>query len=163
MVLSKKMEAALNEQLKAEMYSHYLYLSMAAYFESANFKGFAGWMKVQAKEEYGHSMKFFDHINDRNGRVQLKPIDAPPHEWASPLALFEEVLKHEQHVTSLIHNLADLAIAEKDHATAVFLHWFINEQVEEESTAQEVVDKLKLAGDSKGTLLMLDHQLGKRE
>lgn len=162
-MLSKKMLEALNKQLNAEYASGYLYLSMAAYFEAATLKGFANWMRLQAKEEEEHAMKFFDYINDRGGRVTLLPIPAPPKDYSSVLAVMEETLKHEQKVTSLIHALVNQAIEEKDHATHIFLHWFVDEQVEEEAHASEIVEKLKMIRESAGGLLMLDKELGKRE
>ena len=161
-MLSKKMEAALNGQLNAELFSSYLYLSMAAYFESTNMQGMAKWMKVQAKEEEEHGMKFFDHIVDRNGRVKLTAIEAPESEWASPLAVFQAAYAHEQKVTAMIDGLVKLAKEEGDAATGTFLQWFVTEQVEEEKSADEVVQKLKMVKDAAPALLMLDAVLGKR-
>jgi len=161
-MFSKKLEEAFNQQLNAELYSAYLYLSMAAYFESLNLPGFAMWLKVQAEEEMTHALRFYNFINDRNGRVKLSAIDGPPLEWQNPLNAFEEVLKHEQKVTSLINNLTDLAIQEKDHASNVFLQWFVNEQVEEESSAVKVIEKLKMAKDNPSAMLMLDQEMGTR-
>ncbi len=161
-MLSKKIQDALNAQINAEMYSSYLYLAMAAHFEAANLKGFANWMQVQATEEYGHAMKFYKYIQDRMGRVTLTAIAAPPAEWASPLAAFEEVARHEAKVTGLINELMNLAQAEKDHATAGVLQWFVNEQVEEEASAADVVNMLKAIKDSTNGLFMIDHQLAKR-
>ncbi len=161
-MLSKKMEKALNEQINAELYSAYIYLSMAAWFESQNLQGFATWMKVQNREETGHAMKFFSFINERRGRVTLTAIEEPAKEWESPLAVFEAALEHEKYITGHIGDLVNHAIAEKDHATNAFLQWFVNEQVEEEAAADSIVQKLKLAEKSTGALLMLDHELGKR-
>ena len=161
-MLTEKMQAALNEQINAEFYSSYLYLSMSAYFESINLGGFANWMKVQAEEELLHGMKFYDFVNERGGRVTLGAIDAPQTEWDSPLAAFEAVYKHEQKVTGLINDLVNLAIEEKDHATNIFLQWFVTEQVEEEAGADEVVQKLKLMGDARGGMFMFDRELGQR-
>jgi ferritin len=161
-MLSKKVSQAINEQINAEMYSSYLYLAMAAYFEANNLPGFGKWMHVQAKEEHGHAMKFYKYVYDRLDRVTLKAIAAPPSEWKSPLAAFQEVLKHERKVTGLIHKLAELAEGEKDYATSVLLQWFITEQVEEEANADALVHKLTAIKDSANGLLMLDHQLGKR-
>jgi ferritin len=161
-MLSPKIQDAMNKQLNAELYSAYLYLSMAAYFENANLRGMAQWMKVQAQEEAGHAAKFFKQICERGGRVTLTSIAAPPTEWKSPLALFAEVYKHECNVTGLIHGLVDLAAAEKDHASGPFLQWFVSEQVEEEANAAEIVHHLKMIGDSNSGLLMLDHRLGER-
>jgi ferritin len=162
-MLSKKMESALNGQLNAELFSSYLYLSMASWFESTNMQGMAAWMKVQAKEEEGHAMKFFDYLVDRGGRVRLAAIEAPESEWASPLAAFEAAYAHEQKVTGLINELVKLAEAEGDRATGAFLQWFVTEQVEEEKSADEIVQKLKMIKEAAPALLMLDAVLGKRE
>jgi ferritin len=160
-MLSKKLQDAINEQIKNEFYSAYLYLSMAAYFEAQNLRGFAQWMRTKFAEEQGHAMKFFEYVNDRGGRVELREISQPKSEWKGNLDVFEGVLKHEQHVTSLIHKLYELALAEKDYPTQAMLQWFITEQVEEEKTAIEVIEQLKLI-DARGTaVLMLDHRLGK--
>ncbi|HUT57185.1 MAG TPA: ferritin [Phycisphaerae bacterium] len=161
-MLSKKMLAALNKQINAELYSSYLYLSMAAYFEGENLKGFAHWMRAQADEERAHGMKIYEHIHDRMGRVTLAAIAAPPATWASPVAAFKDTAKHEAKVTGMIHALADQAAAEKDHATAVFLQWFISEQVEEEATANDILSQLQALKDAPGPLLMLDRALGQR-
>ena len=161
-MIKEKIKDAINKQINAEMYSAYLYLSMSAYFESINLKGFANWMKAQVQEEMVHAMKFYDYINERGGRVLLTAIDAPPTQWDSSLAVFEYTYKHEQRVTGLINGLVDLAISEKDHATNNFLQWFVAEQVEEESSADAVVQKLKIAGDRSGGLFMLDRELGQR-
>ncbi len=159
---SKKMEQALNKHLNAELYSAYLYASMAAYFENQNLPGFAHWMKVQAKEEVSHAEKFFAYINEVSGRVILEGIDKPPAEFDSPWKAFEATLKHEKHVTSLIHKLLEQARNESDHATEVFLQWFVSEQVEEEATAFRITEQLKLIGDSPQGLFMMDRQLGQR-
>ena len=161
-MIGKKMEEALNGQLNAEYYSAYLYLSMAAYFESVNLPGFAHWMTVQAKEETGHAMKIYRHIVDRDGRVTLTAIEAPPKQWQSPLDAFNDTLKHERKVTGLIHKLVDLAIAEKDHAASVFLNWFVSEQVEEEANASAIVEKLKMVKNASGPMMMLDRHLAER-
>jgi ferritin len=162
-MLKPKMQDAMNNQINAEMYSSYLYLSMAAYFESVNLRGMANWMRVQSQEETEHAMKFFEHIIERGGKVVLTAIKAPPTQWASPLAVFEESYKHECLISGLINDLADLAAAEKDHASAVFLQWFVNEQVEEEAAAGEIVQKLRMIGESKNGLFMMDHRLGQRK
>jgi ferritin len=161
-MLNTKMEKALNDQLNAEMYSSYLYLSMAAYFQSINLSGFATWMRVQTQEEMVHAMKFYDFINERGGRVNLGQIEGPPAEWESPLAAFEAALEHEQKVTGLINSLMDLALEGRDHATQIFLQWFVTEQVEEEDSANEVIQKIKLMGDAQGGLFMIDRELGQR-
>ncbi len=161
-MISEKMQEALNGQVNAELYSAYLYLSMEAYFKSQNLPGFANWMRVQTQEELTHAMKIYDFVNERGGRVILKPIEEPPAQWKSPLAAFEDAYKHEQKVTGLIDNLVNLAIDEKDHATNSFLQWFVNEQVEEESSADEVVKKLKMVEKAPGGMFMIDQELGQR-
>jgi len=161
-MISKKIQDALNEQINAELYSAYLYLSMDAYFQSTNLVGFANWMRVQTQEEMAHATKMYDYVNERGGKVTLKQIAGPPTEWESPLAIFEAVYEHEQKVTALINNLVDMAIAEKDHAANTFLQWFVSEQVEEESSADLMVQKLKLMKDAPGGLYMLDNELGQR-
>ena len=152
----------LNEQVNAEFYSAYLYLSMVAYFESINLPGFAAWMLAQSQEEVVHAMKIFNHIIDRGGRITLGVIETPAVEWSSPLHAFENAYAHEQKVTGLINNLVKTAISEHDHASNNFLQWFVTEQVEEEKSTDEVVQKLKRAGDSPGVLLMLDREMGQR-
>jgi ferritin len=162
-MLSSKMEKALNGQINAELYSSYLYLSMAACFEAANFAGMAQWMRAQAEEEKMHAMKFFDFIVDRGGRVTLTAIDAPETEWDSPLAAFEAAYAHEQKVTGLINDLVKLARSENDAATDTFLQWFVTEQVEEEKNADGIVQKLKMVKDAPHGLLMMDSELGQRQ
>ena len=161
-MLGEKIQSALNKQVNAEMYSSYLYLSMSAYFKSLNLAGFANWMRVQAQEELVHAMKFYDFINERGGRVMLQQVEAPPTEWSSPLDVFENAYKHEQKVTGLINDLVNLVVGERDHATNIFLQWFVTEQVEEEASADEVVQQLKLVGDDSGGLFMLDREMGQR-
>ena len=161
--MNRAMEAALVEQIKNELSSAYLYLGMAAYCESVNLPGMAHWLEVQAKEELEHAMKFYRHVNDRGGRVQLQAIPEPSCDYASPVAVFEAVLAHEQKITAMIHKLYALAVEEKDYASLPLLQWFIEEQVEEEKSADEVLQKLRMAGDSKSALLFLDSQLGTRE
>lgn len=161
-MIKNKIEKALTSQINAEMYSSYLYLSMSSYFSSINLNGFANWMRVQAQEELTHAMKFYDYVIERGGRVTVAAIEAPPAKWDSPLQVFEHVYTHEQKVTGLINDLVNLAIAEKDHATTAFLQWFVTEQVEEESSADEIVQKVKLVGDQGAGLLMLDQELGQR-
>jgi ferritin len=162
MDISKKMAEALNGQINAELYSAYVYLSMSAYFESEDLKGMASWMKAQAQEEAAHAMKIYNFVHERGGRVKLLPIEGPATDWDSPLAVFEAALKHEQHVTGLIHDLVSKAIAEKDYATKNMLDWFVDEQVEEEATASAIVAKLRMIGGEGPALLMLDAQLGSR-
>jgi ferritin len=161
-MISKQMESTINDQIRAEMYSSYLYLSMSAYFQSTNLSGFANWMKIQAQEEMVHAMKFYDYINERGGRVTLQAIEAPPKDWDSPLDVFNATLEHEQKVTSLINTLVDIAMEERDHATNIFLQWFVSEQVEEEDSANEMLNKIKLMGDAPGGMFMLDNEMGQR-
>jgi ferritin len=162
-MLNEKMEKALNDQINEELYSSYLYLAMAAWFESENFPGCAAWMQAQAREENGHALKFFQYIAERRGRVTLQAIKEPAKEWKSPLAAFQAALKHEEHITGRIDGLVNLAAELKDHATAAMLQWFVNEQVEEEASVDAIVQKLKMAEKSTGALLMLDHVLGERK
>ncbi len=161
-MLSEKIQDAINKQIVAETYSAYLYWSMAAYFESANLPGCAQWMKAQVQEELFHAAKFFNFVAERGGRIKLDAIDAPPTEWDSPLAVFEHAYQHEQKVTGLINDLVDLAVEERDHATRNFLGWYVDEQVEEEASADGVVQKLRLLGDAPGGLFMLDREVGQR-
>ena len=161
-MLKPKIQDAINSQITAELYSAYLYYSMAAYFESISLKGFSHWMRVQALEEMTHVQRFFAFVNDRGGRVLLNPIEAPPSEWESPLAVFKEAYAHEVKVTGLVNQMMDLAIAESDHAACNFLQWFVGEQVEEEATADEVVQKLKLVDKTEGGLFLLDQEMDKR-
>jgi ferritin len=162
-MVSEKMRDGLNKQINAEMFSSYLYLSMAAYFESINMSGMATWMRVQAGEEEMHALKFFDFVVDRGGRVKLTAIEAPPTEWASPLAAFQAAYEHEQKVTGMINGLVKLAREEGDTASDVFLQWFVTEQVEEEKSADAVVQKLKMVKDSPQGLLLVDQELGQRQ
>ncbi len=161
-MLSQKLQEAFNRQINAELHSAYLYLSMAAYFESNDLKGMAHWMTVQAGEEKGHAMRFYDFINDRNGRVLLTQIEAPPTEWKSPLDVFEASYAHEVKITSMINELMNLVATERDGAGHDFLEWFCREQVEEEASAQLIVAQLKLVGNAGVGLYLLDKQLGER-
>ncbi|ACU90545.1 ferritin [Desulfomicrobium baculatum] len=161
-MISPKIEKALNEQINAEMFSAYLYLAMVAYFQDKNLGGFANWMTVQNQEETFHAMKFFRYVSERGGRVTLDAIEKPQFEWESPLAAMEAAQKHEAYITSRINSLVDLAIKEKDHATASFLGWFVDEQVEEEDSVNEVVQKLRLLGSDGGGLFMMDRDMATR-
>ena len=161
-MLSERMMKALNKQLNAELYSAYLYLSMAAYFESKNLKGFANWMRVQAQEELTHAMKFFDYINERRGRVYLEAIEKPPTEWKSPLDVFEATYEHEVKVTSMINDLVNMSMEEKDHATYNMLQWFVAEQVEEEASADEIRQQLRMIKEDGRGIMMLDRELKQR-
>jgi ferritin len=162
-MISKTVETALNKQVNRELYSAYLYLSMSAYCETANLKGFAKWLRVQAGEERGHAMKIYDYILARGGKVTLDAIEAPKAKWDSAGKVFEEVYAHEQKVTGMIHALVELAQKEKDHATFEMLQWFVKEQVEEEEQSGEILSQIRMLGDVVGHLFWLDHQLGKRE
>lgn len=161
-MISKTIEKALNEQVNAELFSAYLYLSMEAYFKSLNLKGFANWMMVQTQEEVTHATKIYNFIDERGGRILLKAIAGPETSWDSPLDAFKAVLEHEQKVTGLINNIVNLAIEEKDHATNTFLQWFVNEQVEEESSADDMVQQLKMMEKAPGGMFMLDRELAQR-
>jgi ferritin len=161
-MLNKKIEKVLNDQINAEMYSAYLYLSMSAYFESKNLSGMANWMYVQYQEEMTHAMKFYRYVNDRGGKVTFKEIKAPKTEWKDSVDVFTNVLEHEQYVTSLINSLVDLAIEEKDHATNNMLQWFVAEQVEEEASAEDILEKVKRVIDSRNGLYLIDKELSSR-
>ncbi|MEW6515616.1 MAG: ferritin [candidate division FCPU426 bacterium] len=162
-MLNEKMQNEFNQRVNDELYAWYLYLSMAAYFEAENLQGFATWMRKQAAEEMTHAMKNFNYVLERQGKVTLKPLREVPATFASPLAAFEEALKHEQKVTAIYNKFIEMAREEKDHAAEVFLQWFVNEQVEEEAQTSQVVEILKKIKDSIGGLYQLDHRLGKRE
>jgi len=161
-MLSKSMLKALNEQVNQELYASYLYLSMSAHFESSNLPGFALWMQVQSKEENGHAMKIYKYIHDRSERVTLETIDKPPSSFKKPLDVMKQALEHEKKVTGMITRLYEMAMKEKDYPTQVMLQWFINEQVEEEKTASDIIELLKQVGDAPAGLIMLDRQLGAR-
>jgi len=161
-MINSKVEGALNDQVRKEFYSFYLYLSMAAHFESMNLKGFAHWMKIQANEETKHAMKIYEHIIQRGGKIVLQQIDAPPSTWKSAKEMFAEAYQHEQKVTESINKIVELSKAEKDNASEIFLQWFVNEQVEEEASTYEIAQKLQMIGDDARALFMLDAELGKR-
>jgi len=160
--LDAKLEAALNAQVNAELHSAYLYLSMAAYFESVDLQGFANWMRVQYQEETLHGLKFFDYINDRNGRVKLTQLEGPATEWKSPLDAFRQAYEHEKHISKLIANLVQQSRQVGDTSTETFLQWFVAEQVEEEAQTYRIAQQLKLAGDERTALLLLDRELAQR-
>lgn len=162
-MIAKKIHAGFNEQINRELYSAYLYLSMAAYFDSLNLDGFANWMRVQTKEEMAHAMKFFDHLRDRDARVELEAIDKPKVKWASPLDAFKAAYAHEKSITGSINGLYRLAEKEADYPAKVLLDWFVKEQVEEEASASKIVLMLERIKDSGSGLVMLDKELGKRE
>jgi ferritin len=158
-MLSKDIQDALNDQINNEYFASYTYLSMSAHCESINMRGFASWLRRQSREELEHALKLFDYVMDRDGKVILKAIEAPQSKYSSLLKMFQQVLDHEKEVTSMINKLYELATNEGDHATTVELQWFIREQVEEEKSAREIVDKLKFAGDNSSALLILDREM----
>jgi len=162
MPIGQKLHDALNEQIKHEFYSAYLYLSMSVYCETRSLPGFAHWLKIQWQEEIEHAMKFIDHINDRGGRVTLLGIDKPDAEFGSMLELFEKVLEHERSITERINKLYGMAVEANDYATSTFLQWFVTEQVEEEKTADDVIQTLKQIGDNKSALIIFDREMGAR-
>ncbi len=161
-MLNKRVEEELNKQINAEMYSSYLYQSMAAYFESMNLKGFANWMNVQAQEEMTHAMKFYRFINERGGRVKLGAIEAPKTEWAGLIEVFKDTLEHENYITGRINFLTSIAHEEKDYATVNELQWFIGEQVEEEANANELLEQLKFLNGEGHGIFMIDRELKTR-
>ncbi|ACL26644.1 ferritin [Chloroflexus aggregans] len=161
-MLSEKILQALNRQITYEYAASYTYLATAAYFESLSLTGFAHWFRVQSEEEREHALRFFDYVNDRGGRVMLGAIDEPQNEFASPLDAFEYALAHEQRVTASINAIYALAAQENDYATMSMLKWFIDEQVEEEKSVDEIIRHLKLVGDDGVGLLLLDRQLAER-
>jgi len=161
-MLNPEIQDAFNKQINAELYSAYLYLSMAAHFEAQSLVGMAHWMRIQAQEEVGHAMRFFDFIHDRDGRVTLTEIASPKTTWSSPLEVFQDAYEHEQKVTGLINGLSNLAANSKDHAAHNFLEWFVNEQVEEENTVRTIVDQLKLVGENGVGQVIMDGRLGQR-
>ncbi len=159
-MISKKLEEAVNAQIQAEMYSANLYLSMSAYFRSKGLDGFAHWMYIQYQEEMFHAMKFFNYLFSRGGRAEIREMEKPATDFDSPRDVYEKALKHEQLVTSLINNLHEIAIEENDYAFQAFNQWYIDEQVEEEESAQGIIDKLDLAGE--GGIYWVDKELAAR-
>ena len=162
-MLKNTVENALNDQIDKELASAHLYLSMAAHFEHEKLPGFAHWMKVQSREEVGHGMRLFEYVADRGGRVVLGGIEAPPAQFGAPAEIFEQVLEHERKVTQSIHELYALAVQEKDYPTQTHLHWFINEQVEEEKNAEDIIRQLEAVDGKAHLMLMLDHKMGERK
>ncbi|MFA7421297.1 MAG: ferritin [Melioribacteraceae bacterium] len=161
-MISDKMQKALNDQINAEIFSSYLYLSMAAYLESQNWSGMAAWMKAQSGEEYSHAMKIYGYLNEVDGTVLLEAIEKPQTTWSDPKVVFQEAHKHELYITKRINDLVGLAIEEKDYATNLFLNWFVTEQVEEVATVTQINNKFALIGDNKTSLFLLDRELGMR-
>jgi ferritin len=162
-MIKEKILKILNKQINEELYSSYLYLSMSNFFSSLNLDGFAKWMRMQSQEEYGHGMKIYDYILQRNGKATLAKIETPKAVWKSPLDAFQETLRHEQHISSCVNNVVNLAIQDKDHATTQFFQWFISEQVEEEANVINILEKMKMIGDHKSGIFMLDREMGKRQ
>lgn len=162
-MISEKIQKAINDQINAEFYSSYLYLSMAAYFESENYKGFAIWMRMQAEEEKEHAYKLYDYMNDRGGHVVLAAIEAPPADFKSVQDVYEKTLGHERKVTAMINKLNALALEENDFATAAHLQWFITEQVEEEATAEDILNQIKMVDGKAGSLFYIDRHMAKRQ
>ena len=161
-MMNKKLEKAFNNQINKELYSEYLYMSMYAYFDRMNLQGFKNWMNVQMQEEHAHAMGMFNYLHERGGKVQLQAIEKPETDWASPVELFEHVLKHEKYVTSLINSLMDVADEVKDRAAVSFLDWYLKEQVEEEANVSKVLKTLKMVCDDKNSLYMFDKELAAR-
>jgi ferritin len=161
-MLSSKMQAALNKQINQELFSAYLYMALGAYFSERNFKGFANWMRVQAQEEIMHSSKLFDYVVNRNGKIDLQPVKAPPKTFKDAVSAIQTAYKAEVTNTKQINTIMDLAIKENDHATRVILEWFVEEQVEEESSALELLEQAKVAHKSASAMFILDRELGTR-
>ncbi|MEA1993731.1 MAG: ferritin [Euryarchaeota archaeon] len=162
-MLSEKMVEALNKQINKEIYSAYLYMSMSAYSEYTGLNGFANWFMVQYREEMEHAMKIYDYLNDQGKQVKLMSVEQPPTEFESAMDMFEKTLEHEKFITKSINDLVDLAIKENDHATQIFLQWFVTEQIEEEGNDNEIIAKLKLAGTKGNGLFMMDKELAERK
>jgi ferritin len=162
-MMSKTMQDAMNEQMKHEFYSSYLYLSMSAFCDRSNLPGLARWMRAQAQEETKHAMKIFDHVLDRGGKVELQQLGRPPADFASPKEVFEQAHQHEQQVTASINKVYGLAVDERDFASTAFLDWFVKEQVEEEKTSGLLAEQFRMVGEDRPGLLMLDRELGQRK
>ncbi len=160
--INSTLQAAVNQQINKEMYSSYLYLAMSAYCETLNFPGTAHWLRAQSQEEWEHAMRLFQHLIDRDGKVKLETIPQPPSEFGTLKEIFQNVLEHEQSITKSIHELYELALKENDYPLQIELQWFINEQVEEEKSAAEILEQIKMIGDHKGSLIMLDRHLATR-
>lgn len=161
-MISKKMNGVINGQINAELYSSYLYLCMSTWFSERSLSGFAGWMRAQAQEEMFHSMKMLDYLLERGGSVELEAIAKPDRHWSTPLEVIEETAAHEAKVTGLINDLVDVALEERDHAANIFLQWFVAEQVEEEASVGDVVEKMKMIGDDSAGMFAMDMEMGKR-
>jgi ferritin len=161
-MISEKMQDALNEQVNKEFYSAYLYLAMSAHCNTIGLPGFSNWMRQQYEEEILHVTKMYDYILDQGGRIELKQIDEPPKEFGTPLEIFEETLTHEQFVTGCINELMGMAVDSRDYATQTFLQWYVTEQVEEEANVGDILAPLRMVGEDKSGLMMIDQQLAQR-
>jgi ferritin len=161
-MITEKITKMLNKQINQEFYSSYLYLQMSAFFDEEKLNGFAAWMKIQSQEEYKHAMKLYEYVLQANAKVDLQKIDAPKNKWKDALDVFQDTYKHEKQITGYINEIVDVALTEKDFATFSFLQWFVTEQVEEESTALLILDKIKLIGDNKTGLFFLDREMAGR-
>jgi len=161
-MISDKMCKVLNNQVNAELFSSYLYLSMSSWFSERSLSGFASWMRVQAQEELSHGMKIYDYILERGGKIELGAIEQPESVWSTPVEVVEEVANHEAKVTGLVNDLVDVALDERDHAANIFLQWFVCEQVEEEATVGEVFERMKMVDGNSGGMFAMDMELGKR-
>ena len=161
-MLSKNMEMQLNEQINREMYSAYLYMAMSSHSTNIGLPGFANWFMVQYKEEMEHAMKIYDYVTSQGGIVKLKAIDEPPSDFKDPMDMFQKTLKHEKFITKCINDLVDISIKERDHATQIFLQWFVTEQIEEEGNDNDIIAKLELAGKKGNGLFMIDKELSTR-
>jgi ferritin len=162
-MVAKEVQDALNEQIKHEFYAAYQYLGMMTYFEGKSLDGFASWMRHQAEEEVAHAMRLVDFLLDRGGEIELQAIERPKTGFTSPLEVMRAALAHEQTVTAMINDLYELAVAHNDYPAQVLLQWFISEQVEEEKSAGDIIDKLEFAADSPSAILVLDERLGQRK
>ncbi len=161
-MISEKMNSEINKQINAELYSSYLYLSMSAWFSSTALSGFASWMYAQSEEEAFHAKKMFEYLLERGGKIELEAIEKPQVEWTSPLDVIKEVVAHEAKVTGLINNLVNCALDERDHASNIFLQWFVAEQVEEEASVGDALDRLKMVGDDSAGMFAMDMEMAKR-
>ncbi|MDD4921706.1 MAG: ferritin [Bacteroidales bacterium] len=162
MKINEKVQSVLNKQVNAEFWSAYMYLSMSAWFEEKGLKGFANWMRVQFQEETAHALKIYDFVLERQGTMQLTPIEAVPTKWSGVLNVMEETYKHECKVTAMIYNCLDVAEAEKDRATVSMLQWYVDEQIEEETNVDDIINQLKLIGDDGQAIYLLDKELATR-
>jgi ferritin len=160
--MKREVQDAVNDQIRHELASAYTYLSMSAHFDAENLPGFARWMRLQSQEELGHALRLFDYLTERGARVVLQAVEQPPTSFDSPLSVFEQALAHEQKITGLINRLYETAGNHQDYATQVALQWFLTEQVEEENSVGLVVEQVRMAGENRAALLMLDRVLGER-